>query len=123
MKFSEFIRGIAGYEVEAKTHSAIASSIAYKKANIGVAIYPVAAKYDLDFLPLREEFYDFIIPNDRLDKESVQLFIEILKSKEFKEQRSVIHPGLHATEETGLFINKISLAMMKSYWLGSGKMC
>ncbi|MFX1518509.1 MAG: molybdopterin biosynthesis protein [Promethearchaeota archaeon] len=107
MTFSELIRGIAGYEVEAKTHSAIASSIAYKKADIGVAIYPVAVKYGLDFLPLREEFYDFIIPNDRLDKESVQLFIETLRSKEFKEQLSVIHPGLQTTEETGSFLNDL----------------
>jgi putative molybdopterin biosynthesis protein len=107
MIFSEFIRGIIGYEVETKTHSAIASSIAYKKADIGVAIKSVAAKYDLDFIPLREEFYDFIILKDRLDKRSVQLFIEILRSKEFKEQLSVIHPGLQATEETGSFINEL----------------
>lgn len=102
---SELIRDIKGYEVEAKTHSAIASSIAYKKADIGVAIYPVAAKYDLDFIPIREEFYDFVILNDSLDKKSIQLFIETLRSQEFKEQLPVIHPGLQTTEETGLFMN------------------
>lgn len=105
MTFSELIRDITGYEVEAKTHSAIASSIAHNKADIGVAIYPVAAKYALDFIPIREEFYDFVILNDSLDKESVQLFIDTLRSDEFKEQLPVIHPGLQTTEETGSFIN------------------
>jgi len=105
MAFSELIRDITGYEVEAKTHSAIASSIAYNKADIGVAIYPVAAKYALDFIPIREEFYDFVILNDSLDKESVQLFIDTLRSDEFKEQLPVIHPGLQTTEETGSFID------------------
>lgn len=105
MKLSELIRDIKGYEVEAKTHSAIASSIVYKKADTGVAIYPVATKYDLDFIPLREEFYDFVILNDRLDKESVQLFIKTLRSEKFKEQLSLIYPGLQITEKTGSVIS------------------
>ena len=106
MKFSELIWSIKGYEVEAKTHSAIASSIAYKKADIGVAIYSVAAKYDLDFIPIREELYDFIILKDRLDKESVKLFIKTLRSKKFKEKLSLVYPGMQPTEKTGSIISE-----------------
>jgi len=74
---------IKGYEVESKSHNAVAAAIATKKADWGVAIKSVALMYGLEFIPLREEHYDFCILKSKLKKESVLEFLRIIKSKEF----------------------------------------
>lgn len=74
---------IKGYEVESKSHNAVAAAIATKKADWGIAIKSVTLMYDLDFIPLREENYDFCIPESKLNKESVQEFLGTIRSREF----------------------------------------
>ena len=74
---------IRGYDLETKSHSAVAAAVAFGKADIGLAIKIVADHYDLDFIPLRDEQYDFIIHKDRIDKLTVKKFLNILKSSEF----------------------------------------
>jgi putative molybdopterin biosynthesis protein len=101
--FNDMVKGIKGYEIEAKSHTAIAAAVAYGKADVGLAIKTVAEQYELDFIPLREEKYDFAIPKDKIQKPSVQKFIDILGSKEFREKLRAT-PGLKANSETGKVI-------------------
>ncbi len=42
--------------------------------------------YNLEFITLRDEEYDFCIPKSRFKKESVIEFISVLKSGEFKKR-------------------------------------
>ncbi len=70
---------IKGYEIEAKTHSAVATAIVMKKADIGLGIKTVADQYGLGFIPLADEYYDFLIRKDRFNDEDVQTFIKTLK--------------------------------------------
>jgi putative molybdopterin biosynthesis protein len=81
--FENLIRKINGYTVEAKSHTAVATSILHKRADVGLAIRPVATRYNLDFLPIAEEHFDFLIHRTRFEKPSVQTFLETLRSKEF----------------------------------------
>ncbi|UCH37090.1 MAG: molybdopterin biosynthesis protein, partial [Candidatus Bathyarchaeota archaeon] len=81
--FENLIRKINGYTVEAKSHTAVATSILHKRADVGLAIRPVATRYNLDFLPIAEEHFDFLINRTRFEKPSVQTFLETLRSKEF----------------------------------------
>ncbi len=96
---------IDGYEIEAKSHSAIAAAVAFNKADVGLAIKTVAEQYDLDFIPVKEEKYDFAIPKDRIDKPAVKRFIETLKSKGFKDKLKKT-PGLKASAKTGEIIHR-----------------
>lgn len=70
---------IKGYNIEAKTHSAVATAIAMKKADIGLGIRTVAEQYNLAFIPLANEHYDFLIRKERFNDEDVQNFIKALK--------------------------------------------
>ena len=100
---AELAREIKGYEVEAKSHSAIAAAVAYGRADVGLAIRTVAEQYDLDFIPLREEKYDFAIPKEKMEKPEVKRFITTLASEEFRKVLEAT-PGLSPNEETGKII-------------------
>ncbi|MCS7129916.1 MAG: molybdopterin biosynthesis protein [Archaeoglobaceae archaeon] len=103
IEFEEIKRRIKGYEVEAKTHDAVAVAIATGKADVGVGIKSVAKIYGLDFIPLRAEEFDFLIAKDRMRKETVRRFLECLCSKEFAERLKNFE-GLRVYERTGEMI-------------------
>ena len=92
---------ITNYNVETKTHSAIASAVKYGRADAGVATRTYAERYGLAFSLITNEKYDFAVPKDRMEKPTVQRFVSALKSKEFKERLEREAPGFSVTEETG----------------------
>jgi putative molybdopterin biosynthesis protein len=61
-----------GYWSQPKSHNAVA--VAQKRADWGIAIEPVARQYDLGFIPVQDEHYDFAIPRARRDSPAVQRF-------------------------------------------------
>lgn len=76
----------AGYNVEVRSHHAVAASLSQKRADWGVTIESVARFYDLAFIPIRAEHYDFIVPEDRAERPAVQEFIRILNSPEYQNE-------------------------------------
>jgi putative molybdopterin biosynthesis protein len=80
----ELIESIEGYDVEAKTHNAVASAILSGKADAGIGIRTVADQNGLDFIPLRDEEYDFVVQKSRADKPALKAFLDILHSSQFK---------------------------------------
>ncbi|NOZ77176.1 MAG: solute-binding protein, partial [Euryarchaeota archaeon] len=101
----ELARGIRGYEVEAKSHSAVAAAVAHGRADAGIAIRTVAEEYGLGFVPLREEKYDFAIPKQSFEKPAVRAFLATLASEEFRQELDRT-PGLKATPESGKVIHR-----------------
>ncbi len=67
-----------GYGVQTRSHNAVAAAVAQGRADWGIAIGSVAAAYDLGFLPLQEEHYDFAVPRARAHREPVARFRELL---------------------------------------------
>ncbi|MFB6470125.1 MAG: substrate-binding domain-containing protein, partial [Vulcanisaeta sp. AZ3] len=67
---------------------------------VGVGIRAAAAMYGLDFIPLGWEYYDFAIPIDRLDKDSVKAFLNMLRDAEFKERLEKL-PGYKVPNDIG----------------------
>ncbi len=104
IKFQDLINMINGYYTEAKTHSGVAAAIAQGRADVGVAIKSVADAYDLDFIPIGEELYDFLIPSDRIEKENIKKFIEILRSRKFADLLEKRLPGYKVHKDTGQII-------------------
>ena len=91
---------IKGYVYEAKTHTAVASAVKTGRADVGVGIGYVAKLYGLDFIPIREERFDFAVRRDRLYKPAVRRFLETLRSERFaKELNKLPHYRVH--EQTG----------------------
>ena len=91
---------IRGYTYEVKTHTAVASAVAQQRADVGIAVGYVAKIYDLDFIPLTEEYFDFAVRKDRSIKESVQRFLDTLRSKSFHRKLEEI-PYYKISSETG----------------------
>jgi putative molybdopterin biosynthesis protein len=102
--FEKIKMSIKGYGVEAKSHTAVAVAILQGKADVGLAIRAAAEMYGLDFIPIADEQYDFLVQKNRLSKPSVQAFLEVLKSEEFKKELKDKLPGLSPTNNTGLVI-------------------
>jgi putative molybdopterin biosynthesis protein len=75
-----------GYNVQTKSHNAVATAVVQGRADWGVAIDTVASAYGLGFLPLRDEHYDFIVPTSRLDRPPVAAFRNLLGEQAVQEK-------------------------------------
>ena len=75
-------------------------SVASGRADWGLGIEAVADAYDLGFYPLRDEEYDFLTLRDRLEREPVKAFLEVLRSMGFRQALEAL-PGFAADPRTG----------------------
>ena len=92
---------IQGYGYESKTHSAVATAVKNDRADVGFGIRTVAETPGLEFVKLDDEKYDFLIPKDRIEKKSVSVFLELLRSQEFSRTLKQRAPGLTADRLSG----------------------
>jgi putative molybdopterin biosynthesis protein len=109
-KLEELLKGeepldhVKGYDYEVKTHSAVAAAVAQGRADTGIAIEAVAQPYGLDFIPVAEEKYDFLIRRDRLSKPSISKLLTLLQSAEFAQKLETSLRGYRILPETGKFL-------------------
>ncbi len=90
---------INGYDVEEYTHMAIAVSVLSGKADAGLGILAAARALQLDFIPVTEERYDLIIPEEFLELPSIRTILSIIETEAFKQAVEV--KGGYSTRETG----------------------
>lgn len=75
-----------GYGVQTKSHNAVAAAVQQGRADWGVAISTIAAQYELGFIALQPERYDFIVPNSRLMRPAVRLFCDLLNNATIRQE-------------------------------------
>jgi molybdopterin molybdochelatase len=92
---------VKGYTYEVKTHTAVAMAIIQGRADVGLSLEAVARVFDLDFIPVGEEIYDFAVRRERLEKPAVRRFLGALASREFAELLPKELPGYRTLPETG----------------------
>ena len=68
-----------GYANQPRSHNAVAAAVAQRRADWGVAVETVAKMYDLAFLPIAPEHYDFLLADARRDRPAVQAFLSALR--------------------------------------------
>ena len=73
---------IRGYEREEITHTAVAAAIAASTADAGMGILAAAKIYDLDFIPVCDEEYDFLVSSKSLEHIQFRRFMEVLRGEE-----------------------------------------
>ncbi|MDK2929803.1 MAG: molybdopterin molybdotransferase, partial [Methanococcus sp.] len=76
------------YDIEAKTHSAVGAAVSMGKAQIGLGISTISDHYGLEFIPIADEYYDLLIPKEKLYDEDIIKFIETLKKEELPFKKS-----------------------------------
>lgn len=79
-------KDISGYQREMNTHTTVAAAVLSGTADVAMGIYSVADALNLDFIPLGDEDYDFIIKNEDIDTENIQAFLSVLKSETFRKK-------------------------------------
>lgn len=85
-KYGMSAEEIKGYRNEEFTHTAVAALIAAGNADAGMGIYSAAKMYGLDFIPICNEEYDFLVNENYIDSPMVSAFFEVLRSEEFRER-------------------------------------
>ena len=88
---------IDGYGNEEFTHTAVAALIAAGNADAGLGIYSAAKMYDLDFIPICTETYDFLVAEQYRDDPMVRAFLETLRSPQMKARLKAM--GGYLTED------------------------
>jgi len=74
-----------GYQMQTRSHNAVAAAVALGRADWGLAIENVARMYDLGFIPIQAEHYDFVIARARYHRLAVQQFVETLRSEAMRD--------------------------------------
>jgi putative molybdopterin biosynthesis protein len=90
---------ISGYATLAHTHMEVALAVLKGVADIGMGIRAAAKVLDLDFIPIANERFDLIIPNEYYSSEAVGALCKSLALDEFKS--TITHMGGYETYDTG----------------------
>jgi putative molybdopterin biosynthesis protein len=91
---------LAGYEQEAGSHLEVATLIAQRQADAGIGVKAAARLLGLAFIPLQEERYDLVIPNEYLDQHpALRQFLDTLVTRSFRTEIEAL--GGYDTSETG----------------------
>ena len=77
---------IAGYTREMNTHMMVASAVKSGSCDVGVGVLSAANMMGLDFIPVGNEDYDFVIERANLDDPKVQTFLSVLQSDDLKDE-------------------------------------
>lgn len=93
---------ITGYDREATTHTSVAAAVAQGSATAGAGVYSAAMALGLDFIPLGQEHYDFLVARGSLDDPRILEFIRHLTSEEFKTE--LIKRGGYTLEDLGMIL-------------------
>jgi putative molybdopterin biosynthesis protein len=76
---------IKGYEKDEYTHMGVASAVLTGRADTGLGILAAAQALNLDFIPIAEERYDILIPQDFIQSDIIQAVLKVIREdEEFK---------------------------------------
>ncbi|RLG88360.1 MAG: hypothetical protein DRO18_01550 [Thermoprotei archaeon] len=103
LNYRDVVSNIRGYGLQVRTHVDVAKAIIEGRGDVGLMLRCSAELYNLKYIHVKWENYDFIILRDRSSKEYVKRFIDELASNELM---SLIrrYPGYKVNEELGKVI-------------------
>jgi putative molybdopterin biosynthesis protein len=76
---------INGYQQEEYTHLGVAAAVASGRATCGLAVAAAAQALDLEFIPLFQERYDLVFPQEYARSQLLAPLFELLFEPAFKE--------------------------------------
>ena len=81
---------VKGYDKIMKSHLTMAAAIAAGEADLAIGTERISRQIEgLDFIPLLEERFDFVIKKEMMETEAVQKLLAVLRSPAFR--REVAH--------------------------------
>lgn len=80
---------VRGYDKIMKSHLTMAAAIAAGEADLAIGTERISRQIEnLDFIPLLEERFDFVIKKELLESEAVQKLIQVLQAPAFRKEVS-----------------------------------
>jgi molybdate transport repressor ModE-like protein len=104
MALDTLTRAIRGYDSEMMTHREVAAAVVARRADVGVGLTSVAYETNLDFIPMAEELYDFLVEK-RLRNPYARDFFDLLASKRFQREIESSTVGIKFLNESGRAIS------------------
>src|SRR5439155_4489963 len=88
MLIDQLLKGArpAGYSNQPRSHNAVAAAVSQQRADWGIAIESAATMYDLGFLAVAPEDYDFLLVESRRDRPAVQAFLAALRDEAVRDE-------------------------------------
>ena len=81
--------GVKGYDKIMKSHLTMAAAIAAGEADLAIGTERISRQIEgLDFIPLLEERFDFVIKKEMMETEAVQKLLAVLRSPAFRREVS-----------------------------------
>ena len=81
---------------------AVAVSVLSGAEDAGLGIYAAAKALNLEFIPVVTEQYDLAIPLEHFDTQPIQILLEVINSRIFKQRVDAL--GGYSTNKTGAII-------------------
>ena len=82
-------KSVKGYDKIMKSHLTMAAAIASGEADLAIGTERISRQIDgIDFIPLLEERFDFVIKKEMMDSEAVQTLLKVLNSPAFRQEVS-----------------------------------
>ena len=100
--FEKLRKSIDGYDTSYSSHSSIGFGVKNGLGDCGISTYATSKIYGLDFIPITEEHYDFVVYKESLEKKSVRKFFETMCREDIKKEFERI--GVFLSEDTGKVI-------------------
>ncbi|MEJ5247307.1 MAG: molybdopterin biosynthesis protein [Caldilinea sp.] len=94
-------RRIQGYDRMEYTHLAVAAAVRSGAADCGLGILAAARALDLDFVPLFDERYDLVIPQEHYESPLLQPLLEIIRDRASGFAAAVESLGGYGVEQMG----------------------
>jgi len=97
---------VAGYNRIMKSHLTMAAAISTAEADLAIGTERISRQIEgIDFIPLLEERFDFVIKKELLETEPVQKLLKVLNSPEFR--REVAHFSGNDYRDLGKIISEV----------------
>jgi putative molybdopterin biosynthesis protein len=93
-------RHVSGYDAIAPGHLPVAWSVSTSGADCCIATRSAARHFDLDFVPLVSERYDFVIPQQCWELPAVRAVLDVLTRSQFRRRLEALtgYDAAHAGE-------------------------
>jgi putative molybdopterin biosynthesis protein len=93
---------ISGYDSAVSTHLEVGTSVLRGDVDAGLATETTARLLGLEFIPLRRERFDLLIPKERFFSGGIQTLLGMIGTREFRERLEAI--GGYDASESGRIV-------------------
>ncbi len=96
---------VRGYDREEYSHLAVAAAVSAGRADTGMGVLSAAKAVGLDFVPLRSERYDLVMPRDVYESDLLRPMLQLLQDDGFRAQ--VEEMGGYDTSSMGEIVAEV----------------